>query len=84
MIEPWFECRVYFWETLLYSMIYHIFLEFNNFSKNFMPLGAVLGVLIFTKECQMEPLAPNAISYDTSPTVKFYQLIWSSIPSGLV
>ena len=28
----------------------------------------VLAVLIFTAEFQMEPLAPNAISYDTRPT----------------
>ena len=28
----------------------------------------VLAVLLFSAEFQMEPLAPNAISYDTRPT----------------
>ena len=32
----------------------------------------VLYVLLFTKEFQMEPLAHNAILYDTRPTTKWY------------
>ena len=34
-------------------------------------ITSVLGVLLFTEEFQMEPLAPNDISDDTRPTAKY-------------